>query len=42
MIDFKSITSKKRYHTLTKDVENGGHHEKDRIGKILIFGSNQN
>ena len=39
MIDFKKITSKKRYHTLAKDVENGDGelHEKEPFGKFLIF-----
>ena len=37
MIDFKKITSKKRYHTLAKDVENGELHEKTHFGKFLIF-----
>ena len=37
MIDFKKITSKKRYHTLAKDVENGELHEKEPFGKLLIF-----
>ena len=37
MIDFKKITSKKRYHTLAKDVENGEFHEKEPFGKLLIF-----